>query len=97
VVHGSAGDNFVHDNEPSVRAMPVLCEIANLVGFCEIDVADNTFYYSGSSKILHLYRNLLGSFPNFSTAVIKNKFDIYNAFRAIIKNDRVKDTKEVYA
>lgn len=97
VFHVSDGDNFVNDNERSVKAMGELCEIANLVGFCEIDLAEDAFYYSGSSKVLHLYRNSLGSVPNFSTAVIKNKFDIYNAFRTIIKNDRTKDAEEAYA
>ena len=97
VFHASDGDNFVNDNERSIRSMKELCQIANLVGFCEIDLAEDAFYYSGSSKILHLYHNALASCPNFSTAVIKNKFDIYNAFRKVIKNDKTKGAEEVYA
>jgi len=96
VFHVSDGDNFINDNERTTKVMGELCRVSNLVGFCEIDLADDVFYYSASSKIIHLYKNNLSGFSNFSMAIVKNKYDIYNAFRAIIKNDKQPRDQEAY-
>lgn len=82
--HCSDGDNFYSDNDRAVDAAKQLCSVCNLFGYGEIKPS-GTAYYSGS--MLDVFSAI--DSPNFFTAVIEKKEDLWPAFKSFLSKDRI--------
>jgi sporulation protein YhbH len=82
--HCSDGDNFYSDNDKAVESAKELCAVCNLFGYGEIKPTGSA-YYSGS--MLDVFESI--DSPNFFTAVIEKKEDLWSTFKNFLSKDRV--------
>ncbi len=78
--HFSDGDNLSSDNQRSVELVRKLLETCNLFGYGEIDSTAGGPAYYRSSTLAALYRREI-EHPRFSSVVIKDKSEVYQALR----------------
>lgn len=82
--HCSDGDNFYSDNDRAVESAKELCSVCNLFGYGEIKPTGSA-YYSGS--MLDIFAPI--DSPNFFTAVIEKKEDLWPAFKSFLSKDKI--------
>jgi sporulation protein YhbH len=73
--HFSDGDNLVADNELCVQLVLKLLEVANMVGYAEVEGS----YRSGSS-LRNAFKRI--RHPRFVSVLIRDKTEVYQALRA---------------
>lgn len=78
--HFSDGDNLSSDNQRSVELVHKLLETCNLFGYGEIDATAGGPAYYRSSTLSSLYRREV-EHPRFTSVVIKEKSEVYQALR----------------
>jgi len=81
--HCSDGDNFSHDDEAALAAAHELCVMCNLFGYGEIKPVGSS--YAGSSMLDKFKSVEVG---NFQTVSIKEKKDVWPAFRSLLDRER---------
>jgi len=81
--HCSDGDNFSHDDEAALAAAHELCAMCNLFGYGEIKPVGAS--YAGSS-MLDKFKSVEAG--NFQTVSIKEKKDVWPAFRSLLDRER---------
>lgn len=78
--HCTDGDNFEFDNKKAYDEFKNLCEISQMVGYCEIKPpAHQPAWSSGGFSTLGKSLEKMG--PKFRSAIIETKNDIWNAFK----------------
>lgn len=83
--HCSDGDNFEADNARAVALVGELARVANLFGYVEIKPMGSVHYENSMSNIFKQV-----GVPNFHTAIIQKKEDIWPTFRDTL----AKETKD---
>lgn len=78
--HVSDGDNWIEDNERTIKAAKEMCELCNLFGYAEI----MPVYYSMSikGKLIKEVKN-----SNFSAVTINKKQDLWDALKEMLKKE----------
>ena len=81
--YASDGDNWSEDNEKAIASVKKICEVSNLVSYCELlpSTYSTTMYYRFVKEV---------SNKNFVPMIVKEKKDIWTA----IKNVLSKELKE---
>jgi len=87
--HCSDGDNWPHDNQPTLAAAQELCNVCNLFGYGEIKPLNSGYY---GDSLLQLFGELTA--PNYHALLIENKEDIWPAFRAFLSHEQSSETSE---
>ena len=82
--HCSDGDNFTSDDEKAIEAAIRLTQLANLFGYGEIK-PESSFSWS---SMIEKYDKIEA--PNFVSIKIRNKEEVWPAFKQFLSNDRVK-------
>lgn len=96
----SDGENFEEDNEKTVKIIKELCEISNLIGFCEIrplDTPPPARAFFANLKIETIYNFLnenLKSINNFELMKVQKKEDIWLEFAKFLRKDQNIERKE---
>ena len=90
--HCSDGDNWTSDNDKSLKFAQQLCEISNLFGYTEIVDASYS-YYSHISTMSKFFEENLND-ENFISTLIKQKEDVWNAFKNILNKEPEKKVDE---
>jgi len=80
--HCSDGDNFAEDNNTAVNAAKQLCEVCNLFGYGEVKPQQASLY---SDSMMEVFEKLEA--PNFQTAVIQKKEEIWPTFKRLLTKD----------
>jgi hypothetical protein len=80
--HCSDGDNFAEDNNTAVNAAKQLCEVCNLFGYGEVKPQQASLY---SDSMMDIFEKLEA--PNFQTAVIQKKEEIWPTFKRLLTKD----------
>lgn len=83
VFHCSDGDNWGEDNNKAVDLVKQLCNISNLFGYGEITTS---MYNMNSSTIKQEYEKSI-SFTNFVMVTMKDKTDIWQAFKKLLDTE----------
>jgi len=83
VFHCSDGDNWGEDNNKAVDLVKQLCNISNLFGYGEITTS---MYNVNGSTIQKEYEKSI-SFDNFVIVTMKDKSDIWPAFRKLLDTE----------
>lgn len=81
--YASDGDNWSEDNDKAIESVKKICEVSNLVSYCELlpSTYSTTMYYRFVKEINN---------KNFMPMIVKEKKDIWTA----IKNVLSKELKE---
>ena len=87
VFHASDGDNYQEDNDKAVEALKKICDLANLMGYAEINQTNNSSGYYKPSSMLDVYKKV--DKDNFCAVTIQSKNDIFDAFKKILKHDKL--------
>ncbi len=87
--HCSDGDNFTSDNGPAIRALTELTEVANLVGYCEIEPGNGR---PDESTVMGLFRKI--DAPNFQCVRIDAKEELWPALQRLLSKDLARETAE---
>ncbi len=82
--HCSDGDNFYSDNDRAVEAARELCQVCNLFGYGEIKPTGSAYYSGSMLDVFEVIDN-----PNFFTAVIEKKEDLWTTFKNFLSKDTV--------
>ncbi|MGA7799329.1 MAG: sporulation protein YhbH [Gammaproteobacteria bacterium] len=90
--HCSDGDNWPHDNQPTLTAAAELCRVCNLFGYGEIKPLNSGYY---GDSLLQLFSEL--DAPNYNALLIEGKEDIWPSFRAFLSHDPVQDATDASA
>lgn len=72
-IHFSDGDNLTSDNEKCVKLVKQLSDIAQMVGYCEVN------QYARSSTMMNAFGKL--EWPSFRKFVIRDKTEVYGALK----------------
>ena len=80
--HCSDGDNFAEDNNTAVNAAKQLCDVCNLFGYGEVKPQQASLY---SDSMMDVFEKLEA--PNFQTAVIQKKEEIWPTFKKLLSKD----------
>lgn len=83
VFHCSDGDNWGEDNNKAVDLVKQLCNISNLFGYGEITTS---MYNVNGSTIKKEYEKSI-SFANFVMVTMKDKTDIWQAFKKLLDTE----------
>jgi uncharacterized protein len=81
--HCSDGDNWITDNVHAVRTAQELCAISNLFGYGEIKPLNSGSY---GNSLLEIFAQIQA--PNFFSAVIESKTDIWPTFKEFLSRER---------
>ncbi len=84
--HCSDGDNWGDDNETALRAAEALCQVSNLFCYGEIKPTRG----SSNSVMLRAFKSIESE--NFQTLVLRQKEDIWPAFKGLLTHDRATGT-----
>lgn len=83
--HFSDGDNWGEaDNRVCLELIRKMLKVCNMVGYGEI----REYNYDGRSTLLSSFQDLKNE-PNFISAIIKDKKDVYPALKTFFRKDRV--------
>lgn len=88
--HCSDGDNWYGDNDKAVALAKELCDICNLFGYCEIGTGiawAKTMQRQYLKKLQH---------ANFATVTIRQKEDIWPAFKKMLAKESVIEGDELW-
>ncbi|MCB2352553.1 sporulation protein YhbH [Clostridium estertheticum] len=83
VFYLSDGDNWAEDNEKAIKAAKNICEVSNLFGYAEL----MNSYYSASMK--DAFSKAVTN-ENFLTIEIKQKQDLWQGLKYMLKKDGVR-------
>ncbi|MCB2357493.1 sporulation protein YhbH [Clostridium estertheticum] len=83
VFYVSDGDNWAEDNERAIKAAKNICEVSNLFGYAEL----MNSYYSASMK--DVFSKAVTN-ENFLTIEIKQKQDLWEGLKYMLKKDGVR-------
>ncbi|MBU3154130.1 sporulation protein YhbH [Clostridium estertheticum] len=83
VFYVSDGDNWAEDNEKAIKAAKNICEVSNLFGYAEL----MNSYYSASMK--DVFSKAVTN-ENFLTIEIKQKQDLWQGLKYMLKKDGVR-------
>lgn len=78
-IHFSDGDNLTSDNEKCVKLVKQLSELAQMVGYCEVN------QYARSSTMMNAFGKL--EWPSFRKFVVRDKTEIYAALKHFFSQD----------
>jgi uncharacterized protein len=85
--HCSDGDNWLTDNAHAVRMAQELCAICNLFGYGEIKPLNSGSY---GNSLIEVFAQIQA--PNFLSAVIESKTDIWPTFKEFLSHERPVET-----
>jgi uncharacterized protein len=85
--HCSDGDNWLTDNANAVRMAQELCAICNLFGYGEIKPLNSGSY---GNSLIEVFAQIQA--PNFLSAVIESKTDIWPTFKEFLTHERPVET-----
>ena len=81
--HCSDGDNWITDNPHAVKVAQELCAICSLFGYGEIKPLNSGSY---GNSLLEIFAQIQA--PNFLSAVIESKADIWPTFKEFLTRER---------
>lgn len=81
--HCSDGDNWMTDNANAVRMAQELCAVCNLFGYGEIKPLNSGSY---GNSLMEIFAQIQA--PNFLSAVIESKTDIWPTFKEFLTHER---------
>lgn len=78
--YASDGDNWSEDNEKAIESVKKICEISNLVSYCELlpSTYSTTMYYRFTKEIKN---------KNFIPMIVKEKKDIWEAIKIVLSEE----------
>lgn len=85
--HCSDGDNWMEDNANAIKAAQELCQVCNLFGYGEIKPLNSGSY---GNSLLSVFEQVKA--PNFHSAVIESKDDIWPTFKEFLTHERAVDS-----
>lgn len=85
--HCSDGDNFPGDNDKTVQAAQMLCEVSNLFGYGEIKPPGRGIF---ESSMLETFARITAD--GFHALTINSKEDIWPGLKAFLQKDRAAQT-----
>lgn len=89
--HFSDGDNWGDsDNKLCLELIRKMLKVCNMVGYGEI----REYNYDSQSTLLNNFQDLKNE-PNFISAIIKDKKDVYPALKTFFKKDHIDETDMV--